>query len=215
MVLARFDAEHYDRALFERAGLRMPLGVDRMARRRQAHFLAGRMVAARALSAVDSNDQHCGLGAAGEPLWPTGVTGSISHTDDICGAIACRDPRALCGLDLERIASGSALQAIFKTCLSDAEAARVKAEHWLPAPVAATALFSAKETLYKALFPRVHRYFGFEAAEAIDAPARGKIRLRLNEDLSLSMRRGRVFQIDVDVSHDHVRTVLIMPGNLA
>ncbi len=213
MVTATFDQARYHGALFEHWKLGRPPGIERMVHRRQAHFLAGRIVAARGLAELGFAERDCGRGPLGQPIWPAGTTGSISHIDGRCAAIICRDPGRLCGIDMEHIAEGDALHAIFKQCLSYSEAALVRSQGAHPAPVAATALFSAKETLFKALFPRVQRFFGFDAAEALAPPAPDKIVLRLTQDLAVGLRRGQDFEITLCVRPDHVRTALVAPAN--
>ncbi len=49
---------------------------------RRTQFLCGRWCAARALEQLDAAAQVIGRGADREPVWPPGITGSISHSGD-------------------------------------------------------------------------------------------------------------------------------------
>ena len=76
-------------------------------------------------------------------------------------------------------------------------------------PELVTALFSAKETLFKALYPSVGRFFGFEAATLSEPPKASSLTLRLTEPLGANLPAGRCFDIRVQFATDHVLTWLI------
>ena len=54
-----------------------------------------------------------------------------------------------------------------------------------------TLTFSVKESLFKALYPIVHKRFYFEHAEVLEWSAAGKVRLRLLTDLSQEWKHGK------------------------
>ena len=64
-------------------------------RKRKAEHLAGRIAAAHALP----DHTVPGIGPSGEPLWPEGVSGSITHSGTQAMAVAVRYPDALIGID--------------------------------------------------------------------------------------------------------------------
>lgn len=136
------------------------LHLRQAAPRRWRDFAAGRDCARHALARL-------GVAAAallpqddGGPRWPDGIAGSISHTEGLCGAVACRAGAGFSlGLDLERLAPLDADSvAAFATpaeqawldSLAPAEAARL-----------AVALFSAKEAFYKCQHPLTGRWLEF------------------------------------------------------
>jgi enterobactin synthetase component D len=117
------------------------------------------------------------------PQWPVGWIGSISHcrVDAIVVAATCSRWYALevdreCLLDTSR-ASGIGAQ------IASASDARLLASLSLLLPLSSlyqTSLqFSAKEALYKALFPRVRRFQDCHAVRVI-ALAGHLLRLHLN-----------------------------------
>ncbi|URO00323.1 enterobactin synthase subunit EntD [Leclercia adecarboxylata] len=126
-------------------------------RKRKADHLAGRIAAFHALNrrAVPA------IGPSGEPLWPAGVSGSLSHSGTQAVAI-CRD-KGMTGIDCEAIVAESEAREI-QDGVIDVQEARVLAECGLPFPLAFTLAFSAKESLFKALFPQVQAWMGFECA---------------------------------------------------
>ena len=63
----------------------------------------GRACARKALSEIGCPPVAIGSGTSGEPLWPIGYVGSISHTDCLAASVVALNPPMLgIGLDLER-----------------------------------------------------------------------------------------------------------------
>jgi len=126
-------------------------------RKRKADHLAGRIAAFHAL-----NGQTVpGIGNNGEPLWPTGITGSISHSGTQAVAI-CRQ-NGLTGIDCEAIIDEKESREIQDGVIHPQEA-QLLTQSGLPFDLAFTLTFSAKESLFKALFPQVQAWMGFDSA---------------------------------------------------
>jgi len=126
-------------------------------RKRKADHLAGRIAAFHALN----RQAIPAIGSSGEPLWPAGISGSLSHSGTQAVAI-CRES-GLIGVDCEAIIDESEAREI-QDGVIDVQEARVLAECGLPFALAFTLAFSAKESLFKALFPQVQAWMGFESA---------------------------------------------------
>ncbi|MGX5014020.1 enterobactin synthase subunit EntD [Enterobacter asburiae] len=128
-------------------------------RKRKADHLAGRIAAAHAL-----NDRTIpAIGPSGEPLWPEGVSGSITHSGTQAMAVVVRDRLALIGIDCETILPENEAREI-KDGVIDAREERVLSHSGYPFALALTLAFSAKESLFKALFPQVQAWMGFDSA---------------------------------------------------
>ncbi|HDR2661039.1 enterobactin synthase subunit EntD [Enterobacter asburiae] len=128
-------------------------------RKRKADHLAGRIAAAYAL-----NERTIpGIGPSGEPLWPDGMSGSITHSGMQAMAVVIRERQALIGIDCEAILPENEAREI-KDGIIDAQEEPVLSHSGYPFPLALTLVFSAKESLFKALFPRVQAYMGFDSA---------------------------------------------------
>ncbi|WP_435947496.1 4'-phosphopantetheinyl transferase family protein [Dryocola sp. BD586] len=135
--------------------------------KRCAEHLAGRIAAAEALRLSGLNDSIPGIGLNRAPCWPPGFTGSITHTDRLALATAIPDlPGKRCGIgiDAEVIINTYDAQDIADGIVNPAERGLLRA-CGLPFPVALTLAFSAKESLFKALYRHVGHYFDFSAAE--------------------------------------------------
>ncbi|WP_368544870.1 enterobactin synthase subunit EntD [Enterobacter soli] len=131
-------------------------------RKRKADHLAGRIAAAHALNALDVRAVP-GIGPSGEPLWPAGVSGSITHSGTLAMAIAVARRDALIGIDCEAILPAEEAREI-KDGVIDALEEPLLTRSGYPFALALTLAFSAKESLFKALFPQVKTYMGFDAA---------------------------------------------------
>ncbi len=139
------------------------LGRDTVAKRRR-EFAAGRTCARRALAALDVYDIAILRGTKGEPLWPPGIVGSITHCADHCGAaVARRQDVVSIGIDVE---FNQELPANIEEIVCTASERHLvnsapyeEGIHW------PTVTFSAKESLYKAWFPLTRRWLDFDEVE--------------------------------------------------
>ena len=101
--------------------------------------------------------------AAGEPLWPDGIGGSISHCYPWSIAVAAKcSARLTIGIDLESLVRMARVD-ISRVACRKAELEWVSAEDDFQGRVGM--IFSAKEAVYKALYPLCRRYIDFEEVE--------------------------------------------------
>lgn len=176
----------------------LPAQLRGAAPRRQRGFLAGRRAAALALGAGGT----VGIGADGLPGWPAGWIGSITHTDDVAAAVVApaRAVRIL-GLDLEPIMPDALATQIAPQIVPEG-----LSPSDLPPGVELTRAFSAKEALYKALFPETRQIREFSAATY--ARDGGAPVLTLSDDWGPDWPRGTVLRAGQAVAAGHVLTVL-------
>jgi 4'-phosphopantetheinyl transferase EntD len=126
---------------------------------RRAEFAAGRAAARLAIQALGHDACVIPMGDDRAPVWPPGLTGSISHTRTACLAAVATTPGVVAlGIDLEpECAVDSTL---WDEVLLPAEKAFVCAST-APARMA-TLIFCAKEAVYKAQYTLTRQLFGFE-----------------------------------------------------
>lgn len=168
--------------------------VSRFAPRRQAEHLAGRIAAVAALRHAGSDSPAPGIGLNREPLWPAGFCGSITHISGVAMAVAIKSasPRPGIGIDLETLLDENGAAQIAGGALNACERERLR-QAALPFPLAVTLAFSAKESLFKALFPQVRTAFGFDCAEIVSLEQR-TLTLRLTQALA-SYPTGAAFYV--------------------
>ena len=122
-----------------------------MGEKRRREFAAGRHCARKALACLGEGPIALPVGAGRAPVWPPGFTGSISHTDDIAiAAVARRSELRSLGIDLE---SADPLEPdLLELVCRQEERAALTASN-MDAELSAKLIFSAKESVYKCLWP--------------------------------------------------------------
>ena len=142
-------------------GVHLPKALERAVPKRRAQFLAGRICAGGAIARLAPG--FAGAVARdpdGLPLWPAGLVGSISHTDGFATAAVARAGDAFgLGVDVERVMSRETATEIASMIASASERRLVSDLLRLDAREALTLVFSAKESLFKALFPSMRKHF--------------------------------------------------------
>jgi enterobactin synthetase component D len=134
--------------------------VQNAVSKRQKEFSTGRWLARHGIQQLGLSAVPILQGAVNEPVWPAGVTGSITHTANMCMVALCRDEYcAGLGIDLEaRPAEFSDLEHLI---LSDHER-REDENGGYSGTDRVRLLFSAKESLYKAIYPNLGRFVDFQ-----------------------------------------------------
>jgi enterobactin synthetase component D len=204
LICGRFTLDHYTQWQFAALQITCPDSLASAVDKRKAEFLAGRAMANAALHALDRPPATVPIGANRAPNWPQGITGSISHARGHCAAIVSTSPDVHLGVDIEALATAGALKAIRKTALTTPERALLEGY-----PDAfATLIFSAKETIFKALHPIVQSYFGFDAARLLTPPKDGSAHFTLTRGLHDTLREGTLLNVQYRLRDDHVVTWL-------
>lgn len=137
---------------------------------RRAGWVGGRVALRAALAAIAVEASQPMLSTPrGAPLLPPGAVGSVSHKRTIAVALCAPEsrPRVTLGIDVEDLRP---LRVdVASRVLTPEERALLPADG--PARDAAVLLaFSAKEAIYKALDPWVHRFVGFQEASVARGP---------------------------------------------
>lgn len=165
-VEAREDPE--DIVLFPAEEASVGQAVDK----RRREFTTARACVREAFRQLGLPPSALTNGPRGEPLWPTGIVGSITHCDGYRAcAIARSTQMVTIGIDAEPHAALP--EGVLREVATAQELSWLKDRkrdvpgvHW------DRLLFSAKESVYKAWFPLAKRWLGFEdAAVAVDASA--------------------------------------------
>ena len=197
----RFDPALLAEGDFLRSAVPPPPSIQRSVAKRQAEFLAGRLCARAALQQLDQLDCIPAIGEDRAPVWPAHISGSITHSTGHAAAIVGHKAqwRGL-GMDLENILSLERAERLAGEILTAEELQRMALVPREQVALLVTLTFSAKESLFKALYPIVQKRFYFEHAEVVEWAEDGSVRLRLLTDLSDEWCHGRelVGQFAVD-----------------
>ena len=134
--------------------------ADRYQRRARQHA-AGRRAAASALGRLGHlSSEPIPRGPGGEPLWPGGFIGSISHCSPLSVALVARScGEHQIGVDVESTDRMREIDISTVVC-------RNSEHQWLMGQTnfqqVLARIFSAKEAVYKALYPALGRYIDFK-----------------------------------------------------
>ncbi len=148
--------------------------VSRAVDKRIAEFTAGRNCARRALELLGVAPAPIPVGPHREPVWPPGTTGSITHSESFCAAVAAPAATARSvGIDAE--SNEPLTPELRKLICSDAEIGWMndRGNRGDAAIAWDKVIFSCKESVYKAFFPIYRTFLDFQEAElALDAGSR-------------------------------------------
>ncbi len=144
--------------------------VARAVPRRRREFVVARACARQALRGLGAPAGAIPKGPAGEPLWPAGVVGSITHCAGYAAAaVAPRSQLLTLGIDAEphEPLPDEVLALTASTAEIDHLDTLFTADGRVPW---GRLLFCAKEALYKAWYPVQQRWLGFEDVDVRLSP---------------------------------------------
>ena len=149
---------------------------------RKNEFILGRICASKAYekcTGIELLELESGKDRA--PIWPSKVVGSISHNKNFVGAAVAKKNELIgIGIDFEEI---DRAKIELSSHIKNSE--DLKSHPDFSDTELLTVIFSAKESLYKALYPSVQKFFGFEdAALRSINPQKGTFEIELLNDLN-------------------------------
>jgi len=209
---ASFDVLHYSDDLFESFGIPFPTILVNAVPKRRAEYLAGRYLAKLALEEfsvldfdVEADENRC-------PQWPPSLVGSISHTDFValCLVVHCSAFGAL-GIDIENWICDDVQSDIESQIATRTEINHLR-ELGLPREHCLTMVFSAKESIFKALYPWTRRYFDFSVARLVSVDRCAcSMTFLIIEDIGLLVAKGLLLTVNFRVSTETVITCASLP----
>jgi 4'-phosphopantetheinyl transferase EntD len=138
--------------------------IERAVEKRRLEFATARACAREALERLGISPVPIPTGERGEPRWPAGIVGSITHCDGYraCAAGSARDLLSV-GIDAE---PNMPLPDGLLTDIARPEELPWLGQFQLDCPDVRwdRLLFSAKESVYKAWYPLAKSWLGFEDA---------------------------------------------------
>jgi enterobactin synthetase component D len=180
------------------AEISLPSQLKKAVPRRRAEFIGGRLCARAALEILGATDLDIPMGADRSPVWPAGFAGSITHAKDMAFAAVARTEQAQSlGLDVETIMPREMALELAPLLATPDEYARLLQPPW-DHPLLTTIIFSAKETIFKCLYPVIKQQFDFTDVEIGSLDAKdGTFSFSLNRSIAALVpaathHRGRV-----------------------
>ena len=135
---------------------------------RVLEFTIGRSCARAALARLGCSSVAIAVGDQREPIWPTGFIGSITHCQGHCAAAVARwDPRAapaIASLGLDAEPALPLPEDVARIVCSDGEREWIE-QHCQEGLPWDRLVFSAKESVFKCIFPITHHFLDFNDVE--------------------------------------------------
>jgi 4'-phosphopantetheinyl transferase EntD len=150
--------------------------VAKAVQKRRLEVTNVRTAARRALARLGVPAVPILHGKKGEPLWPAGIVGSLTHTGGYCAA-AVADAGKIRSLGIDAEEHDRLPDGVLDVVSLPEERVMLQrlgtGRHW------DRLLFSAKESVYKAWFPLTGRWLGFEDARITIDPDNAGFTVRI------------------------------------
>lgn len=159
---------------------------------RRNEFALGRSMARKAMRTLGLG--ACAIPVAPDraPIWPDGLSGSISHGGGVCVSVVSVDP-AVSGLGIDVDSTAPLPADLWKIVCDSTEQDWLTHQPLVAQGRLAKLIFCAKEAAYKSQYPVSKRLFGFEGFHiSVDLQA-GRFTARFTECVS-PFRRGETLQ---------------------
>lgn len=131
--------------------------------KRRTEFATGRHCARQAMQLLGTEPCAIPIGSGREPLWPVGLTGSITHCSGYCAAaLANANDFATIGIDAEE--NSPLPEGVLSVIATPDEKRKIQEIpssyiHW------DRLLFSAKESVYKAWYAITYQWLDFQECD--------------------------------------------------
>ncbi|WP_286298503.1 4'-phosphopantetheinyl transferase family protein [Vibrio apostichopi] len=193
--VAQFDQQSYDDRLFDITNVYCPIAITQSVDKRKAEYFAGRYLVARELQNLGFSHQALEPNSDRSPRLPSDVIGSISHSNDLATVAVLPSStanRENIGLDIQHLISSEVCDDI-ENIVATVQEVGLVVRYGLTRAEAVTLLFSAKESIYKALARFARRGLNFNSARlfAID-----------NDTVQFELSKDITSQISDSESHD-------------
>lgn len=210
-VFDRDACEHMD---FSALGVTLPAQLSKAIPKRKTEFLAGRLCAQLAMKNMGADwQQAIAIGENRAPCWPEGLVGSITHSKGFASAIvAPASSIRSVGIDSEALIAEKTANNVSSHVLTESEIYTANAALVDSHRQYLTLIFSAKESIFKCLYPLVQQYFDFRhAVVELDVKQPGKFRFRLLKDLGGEFAKGYSAVGYYALADDFVHTAVLLP----
>ena len=197
-------------------GISLPETLRGAATRRKVEFAAGRVCAREAMGALGVVPETVGLNVDRSPRWPLGITGSITHAAQFASAaVATSTDVSAIGIDSEPVIDEIRARQVTAAVAWPIELAHARAAQ-LTRLEALTLVFSAKEALFKCLYPQVGRVFDFHDVRltAVDGLAR-TFHVRLVRPLSPRLPAGTLLEGRFSLDERGIHTGIVLDASVS
>jgi 4'-phosphopantetheinyl transferase EntD len=138
--------------------------VERSASKRKTDFSTGRFCARKALEQFGIDHTAILRDSGKQPIWPAGIAGSISHSNQLTGAIVGKSKHVVSvGLDIEK--TGGVQLNMWNILFLESEQQFLNSLNEEDRNMYPTLIFSLKESFYKFQYPLTGQFLEFNDVE--------------------------------------------------
>jgi 4'-phosphopantetheinyl transferase EntD len=201
----KFNSKNFNDSDFLNYEIFLSIKLQKSVNKRKAEYLAGRVCAKHVLKALNIYNFELRSGVDRAPIWPYSIVGSITHSQEIAMAMVAHNTDvAGIGIDIEQLMSAKQEQELQQQILHPDELFQFQLfAKQIPHPL--TVIFSAKESIFKALYPSVKQFFGFEAAKLI-AFNEQQLQFKITKTLSEQVPQGTCVTVFYQCNNEQVLT---------
>lgn len=209
-----FYAPEYSDNLFQQYQIYRPIEIENAAIKRRAEFFAGRYCAKKSLGFLDGTAADIHIGKHRNPLWPSHIVGSISHSNSHAVAVtALKSKIRGIGIDIQdEIGIDTQLTVERHIIFGDEFNTIFQSNQKLTGQTLLTIAFSVKESFFKAAFAEVGRFFDFSCVSIMKVNQKTQlISMRINEKLSEKLTSGLELEAEYRILPERkVMTLVIL-----
>jgi enterobactin synthetase component D len=191
----------------------LPESLINVALTRKHHYIAGRYCAIQAAKNLGLSLTSFANAETREPIWPEGMIGSISHSKSI--AISCvaeTQHYKSIGIDAEEMIKLDTEEKISSLIASPEELNYLEKLNF---DFGLTLLFSAKEALYKALFPLGRKFIDFKEATLLKVDLSAmSFELKLESKDQAYVSYLGIYQGQFKILDQNIVSLILVPKDL-
>ncbi|WP_068716461.1 4'-phosphopantetheinyl transferase family protein [Vibrio tritonius] len=195
----------------------LSIGASSMGKKRKTEYISGRVCAQKSLERLGVYDEFVGVNCDRSPCWPENVVGSITHSNSRAIAIVASNSnyRNL-GVDVENTITEEVSDLISINVIDDEEhdVMGSPAISQLTKEEFVTLVFSAKESIFKALYCDVGYFFGFEVVKLIQA-SKNTLTFELRSSLCEKWVFGTCVEVYFRINDKVIFTMVAISTNTA
>lgn len=184
--------------------------------KRQSEFVAGRFCAKTAavfLLPEMADIFNLPIGKNREPVWPEPLSGSISHNDRTALSIVClKQDNVTFGIDIEDLLTIETSKEIGNYVHSQTEH-ELLCLSGMSSNLATSIIYSAKESIFKCLYPSVEIFFGFEYANLTKVQG-NRLIFAMNKENSLYSRFPNYIECQFVVNSETITTLCSISNDM-
>ena len=181
---------------------------------RQIEFAQGRLCARRALAHLGIRDFPLLMGKDRAPIWPENIVGSLSHCAGYC-AVALGSKRHIAGLGLDVEVVGPLEEKLLPLICGASELAWLAKWPDAERGVLAKLVFSAKESVFKCVYPLTRVFLDFHDCDIRLHESSGTFTARIVNHLLPQPWNGRRLRGRFARNRERLFTGVVQPAEPA